>query len=146
MKKLALAAVAGLSLATPCRGAGQARDACHHPDRPRATDPAYGHGACSQRRAAGRVAQHILLCGPAGDIARKDAPDTATAPQPPRDMSPRGLMRKIMESPNNTVEVCAIYLPGKGADQSVLIDGVGVAAPAAMAGAMLAENTRITSY
>ncbi|SCM66607.1 hypothetical protein [Donghicola eburneus] len=92
------------------------------------------------------VAQHILLCGPAADIALKDAPETATAPQPPRDMSPQGLMRKIMEGPQNTVEVCAIYLPGKGADQTALIDGVGVADPQAMAGAMLSPTAQITSY
>ena len=92
------------------------------------------------------VAQHILLCGPAADIALKDAPETATAPQPPRDMSPQGLMRKIMEGPQNTVEVCAIYLPGKGADQTALIDGVGVADPQAMAGTMLSPTARITSY
>ncbi len=92
------------------------------------------------------VAQHILLCGPAADIALKDAPETATAPQPPRDMSPQGLMRKIMEGPNNTVEVCAIYLPGKSEDPSVLIEGVGVANPQAMARVMVAPNARITSY
>ena len=92
------------------------------------------------------VAQHIMLCGPAADMALKDAPATATAPQPPRDMSPQGLMRKIMDGPNNLVEVCAIYLPGKGADQSVLIEGVGVANPQSMAAAMVAANARITSY
>ena len=27
---------------------------------------------------------HILLCGPAGDLALKDAPASATAPQAPR--------------------------------------------------------------
>lgn len=92
------------------------------------------------------VAQHIMLCGPAADMALKDAPVTATAPQPPRGMSPQGLMRKIMAGPNNLVEVCAIYLPGKGADQSVLIEGVGVATPQSMAAAMVAANARITSY
>jgi hypothetical protein len=70
----------------------------------------------------------------------------SAAPQPPRDMSPQGLMRKIMDGPNNLVEVCAIYLPGKGADQSVLIEGVGVATPQSMAAAMVAANARITSY
>ncbi|MCR9147699.1 MAG: hypothetical protein NXH74_10935, partial [Rhodobacteraceae bacterium] len=29
---------------------------------------------------------HILLCGPAGDLALRDAPETATAGQPPKDM------------------------------------------------------------
>lgn len=92
------------------------------------------------------VAQHILLCGPAADIALKDAPETATAPQPPREMSPQGLMRKIMSGPNNKVEVCAIYLPGKGADTSVLIEGVGVAKPQDMAAAMVDPFARVTSY
>ena len=31
---------------------------------------------------------HILLCGPAGDLALKDAPAPATAPQKPKGMSP----------------------------------------------------------
>ena len=89
---------------------------------------------------------HILLCGPAGDIALKDAPESASAPQPPRDMSPQGLMKKIAGLPGAKVEVCAIYLPGKGMDASALVDGVSVAKPPAMAAAMIAPNARIASY
>ena len=89
---------------------------------------------------------HILLCGPAGDMALKNPPETATTPQPPRDMSPQGLMMRILEMPGAKVEVCAIYLPGRGADPSVLLDGVGVAKPPAMAAAMIAPNARIASY
>jgi hypothetical protein len=92
------------------------------------------------------AAPHILLCGPAGDIALKDAPESATAPQPPRDMSPKGLLGKIAEIPNAKVEVCAIYLPGKGLMADVLMDGVTVAQPPAMAAAMIAPNARIASY
>lgn len=87
----------------------------------------------------------ILLCGPGGDIALRDAPASATAPQPPRDMSPQGLMKKIIEA-GATVEVCAIYLPGKGAGAESLINGVGVARPPEMAGAMLADDTIIWSF
>lgn len=87
----------------------------------------------------------ILLCGPGGDIALTDAPETATAAQPPRDMSPQGMLQMLMAG-GATVEVCAIYLPGMGADDSVLIDGVGVAQPPAMAGAMLAEGTTVWSF
>ncbi|MFE3839036.1 hypothetical protein, partial [Pseudogemmobacter sonorensis] len=65
--------------------------------------------------AAGADAQ-ILLCGPAGDIALRDAPESATAGQPPRGASPQGLMRQMMEQHGVGVQVCAIYLPGKGAD------------------------------
>jgi intracellular sulfur oxidation DsrE/DsrF family protein len=87
----------------------------------------------------------MLLCGPAGDIALTDAPETAIAPQPPRDASPQGMLQALIER-GVTVEVCAIYLPGMGADESALIDGVGVAQPPAMAGAMLAENTIVWSF
>jgi predicted peroxiredoxin len=87
----------------------------------------------------------ILLCGPGGDIALKDAPASVTAPQPPRDMSPQGLMQKIMEA-GATVEVCAIYLPGRGVGPEALLDGVGVAKPPEMAGAMLADDTIIWSF
>lgn len=89
---------------------------------------------------------HILLCGPAGDLALKDAPASATAGQPPRDMSPQGLMQMIREKTGATVEVCAIYLPGRGADPSVLLDGIGVAKPADMAATLMAEDTRVLSF
>ncbi|SDX11587.1 hypothetical protein [Roseicitreum antarcticum] len=93
----------------------------------------------------GATAQ-ILLCGPAGDIGLADAPETATAGQPPRDASPQGLMRMMMADYNVTAEVCAIYLPGMGADASVLLDGVTPAAPDAAARAMLADNSVVMSF
>lgn len=88
----------------------------------------------------------ILLCGPAGDIALQDAPETATAGQPPRDASPQGLMRQMMDQNGVTVQVCAIYLPGRGEDASVLIDGVTAAAPDAMAAELIADNTVVLSF
>ncbi len=88
---------------------------------------------------------HMLLCGAGGDLALADAPESATASQPPLDMSPQGLMTAIIGR-GATVEVCAIYLPGLGADESVLIDGVGVAQPPAMAGALLGEDTVVWSF
>ncbi|MDZ7908909.1 MAG: hypothetical protein U5N10_12240 [Gemmobacter sp.] len=81
--------------------------------------------------AAGAEAE-LLLCGPAGDIALKAAPETATAGQPPKGASPQGLMQKMMAEAGLKVQVCAIYLPGKGADASVLVEGVTAAAPDAM--------------
>ena len=88
----------------------------------------------------------ILLCGPAGDIALKAAPETATAGQPPQGASPQGLMRKMIEESGLKVQVCAIYLPGKGADASVLIDGVTAAAPDAMGAAIVAPGTAVLSF
>lgn len=89
---------------------------------------------------------HILLCGPAGDLALRDAPETATAGQPPRDMSPQGLMQAIRENTGATVEVCAIYLPGRGEDTSVLLDGIGVAEPDEMATRLMAPDARVLSF
>lgn len=87
----------------------------------------------------------MLLCGPGGALGLQDAPAGATAPQPPRDMSPQGLMQMLM-SRGVTVEVCAIYLPGLGAGPEVLLDGVGVAEPPAMAAAMLGETAMVWSF
>ncbi len=89
---------------------------------------------------------HIMLCGPAGDLALKDAPASATAGQPPKDMSPQGLMQMIREKTGATTEVCAIYLPGKALDASALLDGVGVADPAEMAQRLMAADTRVLSF
>lgn len=89
---------------------------------------------------------HILLCGPAGDLALRAAPETATAGQPPRDMSPQGLMNMIMTKTGATVEVCAIYLPGRGEGPEVLLGGIGVAKPGAMAATLMAEEARVLSF
>lgn len=95
--------------------------------------------------AAGAEAE-MLLCGPAGDIALKDAPETATAGQPPKNANPQGLMQMLMAKQGLKVQVCAIYLPGKAADASVLIDGVGTAAPDAMGATIVAPNTTVMSF
>ena len=98
-------------------------------------------------QAAGQGATpHVLLCGPAADMALKDAPESATAPQPPKDMSPQMLMQKIAGMEGAKVEVCAIYLPGLGQDASVLLDGIGVAKPAEMGARLMAEDTRVLSF
>lgn len=89
---------------------------------------------------------YIFLCGPAGDLALRDAPASATTGQPPKDMSPQGLMQMIREKTGATTEVCAIYLPGKGLDQSALLEGIGVADPAEMAERLMAEDTTVLSF
>lgn len=88
---------------------------------------------------------HILLCGPGGDIALKDAPDGAVASQAPMGMSPQALMAKIMEA-GGKVDVCALYLPNMQADASVLMDGVGVAKPPPMAEKLMGPRTRVLSF
>jgi len=88
---------------------------------------------------------HILLCGPGGDMGLAEAPESVTASQKPRDVSPQGLMAAIMER-GATVEVCAIYLPNAGLEADALLDGVGVAQPPAMAERMMAEGTRVWAF
>jgi len=88
---------------------------------------------------------YMLLCGPGGDLALKDAPASATAPQKPKGMSPQGLMQKIMGA-GGTVDVCAIYLPNKGVGAEALLDGVGRAKPDEMAALLLADDTRVMSF
>ena len=95
--------------------------------------------------AAGAEAE-VLLCGPAGDIALKDAPAEATVGLPPKNVSPQGLMTMLMAKKGLKVQVCAIYLPGKAADASVLIDGVTAAAPDAMGAAIVADDTTVMSF
>lgn len=97
--------------------------------------------ASAQKGAEARV----LLCGPGGDVALLHAPDSATAPQKPRDMSPQSVMAALIEE-GVPVEVCAIYLPNKGVGAEALLPGVGVASPSAMADALLAEGARLLSF
>lgn len=87
----------------------------------------------------------MLLCGPGGDLALKDAPESATAPQAPRGASPQGLLTRLIQG-GATVQVCALYLPNRQADSSALIDGVGVAKPGPMAAALMGKRTRVLSF
>ncbi|MFK7937749.1 MAG: hypothetical protein AB8B82_00100 [Roseovarius sp.] len=88
---------------------------------------------------------YVLLCGPAGDLALKDPPASALAPQNPKGMSPQVLMQNIMAK-GGQVEVCAIYLPNKGVAPDALLNGVGLAKPRPMAARLLADDTRIMSF
>lgn len=88
---------------------------------------------------------HMLLCGPAGDLALKEPPASASAPQKPKGMSPQGLMKNIIAK-GGAVQVCAIYLPNKGVGMQALLEGVTVAKPPVMAAQILADDTRIMSF
>ena len=61
-------------------------------------------------------------------------------------MSPQGLMQMIQANTGATVEVCAIYLPGRGEDVSVLLEGIGVADPSQMAGRLMDPDARVLSF
>ena len=149
MRKLsATATAAGLALCLSVGPAAQAQE----PQRlitiltaPEAQTQLMAMVLTMNAMAAGAKAE-MLLCGPAGDIALKEAPASATTGQPPKNASPQGLMKMMMEKNGLKVQVCAIYLPGKGADASILIDGVTAAAPDAMGAAIVAPGTSILSF
>ena len=70
----------------------------------------------------------ILLCGPGGDLALK-VPDQASLPTfGPTARTVRALLAEL-EQDGATIEVCAIYLPARRLDRSVLMDSIGVASP-----------------
>ncbi len=91
----------------------------------------------NQAQAAGNSV-HMLLCGPAGDIALKTPPKSATEVVTPKGMSVRKLMGGLLQK-GGKIEVCAIYLPNRKLAPDALMPGVGVAQPKPIA-AMLADD------
>ena len=87
----------------------------------------------------------ILLCGAAGALALNNPPPQMIEPLAPKGASPHGFLRAMLDE-GMTIEVCAIYLPNLKAGKEVLLSGVGVAKPDAIADAILAENQKILSF
>lgn len=143
MKRLFLAALAALSVA-PSTQAEEPPNLVTVLTAPEPQTQLMGMVLTMQSIKKGANA-HVLLCGPAGNLALKDAPASATASLEPKGMSPKGTMQKVIAA-GSMVEVCSIYLPNKGVDQDALIDGVGVARPPAMAARLIVPNTRIISF
>lgn len=89
---------------------------------------------------------HVLLCGPAGDMALRNAPESVTQMQPPLNISTQSFMTILNQYDNAKVEVCALYLPGNGKTPADLLEGIGVASPAQMAALLVAQDARVLSY
>lgn len=87
----------------------------------------------------------ILLCSAGGDLALQSPPEAALAPLAPRGASPAGLLRSLVAE-GVRVEVCAIYLPNRPLGEEALLEGVGVATPADIAGAFTAPGTTTLSF
>ncbi len=88
---------------------------------------------------------HLMLCGPAGDIALDTPPETATQVVTPKGMTVRSLLEGLMKK-GGTVDVCAIYLPNRKLALDALMDGVGSAKPPAIAAEMIAADTRLATF
>lgn len=84
----------------------------------------------------------MLLCGPAGELAVKNSEQTMLKPL---NKSPQMLLQGLIKS-GATVEMCPLFLPNKGADAAVLIDGVSIAAPPVVAQKLLEEGFKLFTF
>ncbi len=89
------------------------------------------------------VTVEVMLCGAAGDLARRDAP--AGEPLRPLNASPAQMFRNLVQA-GVRAEVCALYLPNAGVGPEALIEGVRPAAPPDMARRMLVAATRVLPF
>ncbi|MCX8134438.1 MAG: DsrE family protein [Roseococcus sp.] len=89
------------------------------------------------------VTVEVMLCGAAGDLARREPPEAA--PLRPLDATPAQMFRTLVQA-GVRAEVCALYLPNAGLGPEALIEGVRPAAPPEMARRMLAAATRVLPF
>lgn len=99
----------------------------------------------SNQVARSGTAVHLLLCGPAGDLALREPPAQASRTVTPKGMSVTSLLAAL-KSKGAAVDVCAIYLPNRDLGPQALADGVGVARPPAIAAEMMAGHTRLFTF
>lgn len=87
----------------------------------------------------------ILLCNKGGDLALKAPLQISQEPLAPKNMSPYGLLSKLLET-GVQVDVCAIYLPNRDFGKEALLEHVGVATPADIAAYYTENNARVLSF
>ena len=85
---------------------------------------------------------NVLLCDKAGDLALKSY---AAATLKPKDVTPGQMLRGLLKQ-GGVAKVCALYLPNSEHGKDDLIEGVGVAMPAEMAGQMLDPKMRTFTF
>jgi predicted peroxiredoxin len=98
----------------------------------------------TRMREQGRTVE-IMLCGPAGDLARREPPTADPQPLKPINATPRQMLSGLVRAGVKT-EVCALYLPNAGVGAEALIEGVTPAAPPEMARRMLDPGTRVLPF
>lgn len=84
----------------------------------------------------------MVLCSSAGDLAVKGMESPTLKPQ---DKSPKMMLEAIIKQ-GAKVEVCPLYLPNAGKDETVLLEGVTVAKPAEVAKNLLNKDYQNLSY
>lgn len=85
---------------------------------------------------------NMTLCSTAGDLAVKGMPSPKLKP---KGKSPKMMLQAIMKK-GAKVEVCPLYLPNAGKDESVLLSGITVAKPPKVAEQLLNDDFTTLSY
>jgi len=86
----------------------------------------------------------MLLCGPAGELAVKNSPQTMLKPI---QKSPQMLLQGLIKS-GVIVEVCPLFLPNKAeaADASIFIEGVSIAKPPVIAEKLREDDVKLFTF
>lgn len=84
----------------------------------------------------------MVLCSSAGDLAVKGMESPTLKPQ---DKSPKMMLEAIIKQ-GAKVEVCPLYLPNAGKDETVLLEGITVAKPVEVAKNLLNKDYQNLSY
>jgi predicted peroxiredoxin len=84
----------------------------------------------------------MVLCSSAGDLAVKGMESPTLKPQ---DKSPKMMLEAIIKQ-GAKVEVCPLYLPNAGKDETALLEGITVAKPAEVAKNLLNKDYQNLSY
>lgn len=84
----------------------------------------------------------MVLCSSAADLAVKGMESPTLKPQ---DKSPKMMLESIIKQ-GAKVEVCPLYLPNAGKDETVLLEGITVAKPAEVAKNLLNKDYQNLSY
>lgn len=85
---------------------------------------------------------NVTLCSEAGNLAVKGAPSPKLKP---KDVSPKMLLQGLIKKGAN-VQVCPLFLPNAGLDNSVLLEGITVAKPPKVAAQLLNDDFATLSY
>ena len=87
----------------------------------------------------------VLLCGPGGDLALKVPAEASPQTFGPESRTAHALLAELDEN-GATIEVCAIYLPARRSDRSILMDSIGVASPADIGPILADPAVRVLTF
>lgn len=82
---------------------------------------------------------NIVLCSDAGDLADKNIKSSPIIRPNGKSPTPQDNLKMLIKM-GAKVEVCPLYLPNSGKNESVLLEGVTVAKPPVVAGNLLNKD------